>query len=184
MPSFWSENKGNCKKLSCKNPLKSLVLLWNMKLLTGCSFGCEKLQYRKIEVLSTLKLPALIFKVLQKKNMEFSSKLVVAVYYYNCYLVSMVCGFADTQKRDENSIFANFDGAYLALAFSFPGYLCKKSQKSLLAVYIVRNYGRTFWRIKKTLLSWLVRNFSCLDHLRCTEFCLRSENIIVAEKLL
>ena len=108
-----------------------------MKLLTGCSFGCEKLQYRKIEVLSTLKLPALIFKVLQKKNMEFSSKLVVAVYYYNCYLVSMVCGFADTQKRDENSIFANFDGAYLALAFSFPGYLCKKKPKKVCWQYIL-----------------------------------------------
>ena len=95
--------------------------------------------------------------------------------------------FCRYTERDENSIFANFDGAYLALAFSFPGYLCKKSQKSLLAIYIVRNYGRTFWRIKKTLLSWLVRNFSCLDHLRSTQFCLRtvrSENIIVAEKLL
>ena len=37
--------------------------------------GCEKLQYRKTEVLSTLKLPALIFKVLQKKTWK-SSKLV------------------------------------------------------------------------------------------------------------
>ena len=49
----------------------------------------------------------------------------------------MVCGFADTQKRDENSIFANFDGAYLALAFSFPGYLCKKSQKKVGWQYIL-----------------------------------------------